>query len=76
MKKKAISRYFIKTAFCLCVFSVLCLSGCMNGPGETSDEIQRRRVRVLKTNTSQIQDDVDAVIMLDKPSKLSDKPTR
>jgi len=53
----------------------LSLAGC-SSPGETSDEINVRHQRVLRNDLQQIQDDVDAVFMLDKPSRISDKPVR
>jgi len=63
---------------CLCVLclTVACLSGCLSSPGETSSEIHRKHMNVIKTNVLQMQDDVDAVLHLEQPTKLSDKYVR
>jgi len=54
-----------------------CLVGCNRGtPAETAAEVHRRHVDVMRTNASEMQDDLDAVFMLDKPSKLSDRHVR
>lgn len=63
---------------CLCVLCLMaaCLGGCLSSPGETSREIHRKHMNVINTNFLQIQDDVDAVLHLDEPVKLSDKHIR
>ena len=67
----------IGAALCLCILwvAVFCLLGC-SSPGETPSEIHKKHVRTLKNNTLQIQDDIDSVFLIDKPSKLSEKITR
>ena len=51
----------------------VCMSGCgMHGQGETAAEGSRRHRRILDNNTQQLADDIDMVLMLDKPSKLSE----
>ena len=75
MKKKTNMKCYMALS-CLCVLCIIWLAGCFNGTGETSSEISRRRKRVIKNNALQIQDDVDAVLLLDKPTKLSDKIQR
>ena len=54
---------------------VLSTSGCMNWttPGETSAESRRRRERILRANTQAMVSDTEAVLMLDRPSKLTDR---
>jgi len=76
MKKSSFARS-LKCLFCLCVLLLwTCwLAGC-SAPGETSSEVHRRHKRVLKNNLQQAQDDIDAVFLIDKPSKLSDKVVR
>lgn len=76
MKNVLFSRYF-RVTVCICVLScmVLCIMGC-GSPGETRSEVNRRHKNAMRTNQLQIQDDLDAVFMLDSPSKLSDKLTR
>jgi hypothetical protein len=41
--------------------------------GETKAEAHRRHSRTLRLNTQQIGDDIDMVLMLDKPSGLTDR---
>jgi len=74
--KNTVSNY-INAAFCLCVClsMCVCLWGC-RGAGETASEVNIRHKHIIRTNTSMIQDDVDALMLLDKPSKLSDKMVR
>ena len=52
------------------------VSGCMAGAGETKAEIARRHNHIMKSNMSLIQDDIDAILMLDKGSKTSEKTVR
>lgn len=59
------------------VLGVLVLStvGCKSWttPGETSAEARRRRDRIVRANSEQMVSDIEAVLMLDRPSKLSDR---
>lgn len=55
---------------------VMTASGCMNGAGETKAEIARRHDHVLKTNMLLVQEDVDAILMLDRPSRNTRKFVR
>ena len=67
-----------RIAFSLCVLCMitLYLVGCMSAPGQTSDEVQIKQMRTLKSNTKQLQDDIDTLYLLDRPSRLSDKAIR
>jgi hypothetical protein len=49
--------------------------GCnsLSQPGETAAEGNRRHNRVARINQQEMMADVDAVLMLDEPSRLSDK---
>jgi len=77
MKNAAILKCFgYVSCTCFLCLTLLCLGGCLSSPGETSSEIHRKHMNVIKTNTLQIQDDVDAVLQLDRPSRLSDKYIR
>lgn len=52
----------------------LVLSGCnWQQPGETSKEVSRGHARTLRLNTQQMTADIDSVLLLDKPSTLTDK---
>jgi len=42
-------------------------------PGETFAEGQRRHKRVLRINNQEMMEDIDKVLMLDRPSRLTDK---
>jgi len=41
--------------------------------GETAAESQRRHKRVLRINRQEMMADIDKFLLLDKPSKLTDK---
>lgn len=58
-------------ALMLCVMTLLSV-GCA-GMGETRAEARRRHSRVLRLNTGQLGSDIDMVLLLDKPSMLTDK---
>ena len=42
-------------------------------PGETAAEGQRRHLRNARLNQQEMMADMDKVLLLDKPSKLTDK---
>ena len=75
MKRNTIIMY--SGLFCVALAVLMTVSGCaIDGAGETKAEIARRHDHIRKTNMSLIQDDIDAVLMLDKPSKTSEKFVR
>ena len=41
--------------------------------GETAAEGRRRHKRALRINNQQLMEDLDTLMLLDKPSKLTDK---
>ncbi len=50
------------------------LSGCAwDQLGETTAEGHRRHKRVLRINRQEMLADIDRVLLLDKPSRLTDK---
>ena len=60
-------------AIILCVF-IFVLSGCSSEQmGETEAEGHRRHVRNLRINNQQMMEDIDTFLLLDEPSRLSDK---
>ncbi|MCK4998414.1 MAG: hypothetical protein KAS23_02725 [Anaerohalosphaera sp.] len=75
--KKTISNY-TRLVLCLCVaiLALSCLTGCQAGAGETRAEVNRRHGRVFNTGMLRIQDDVDSLFLLDRPTRLSDKYVR
>jgi len=54
---------------------ILFISGC-SSLGETGSERTRRWKEITKSNMGQIADDVDAFLLLDKRSKLTDRLIR
>ena len=77
MRKHHISRH-VRLVLCLFVLSMVvsCLAGCAGAPGLTAEEVHRRHVDYKTTSILQMQDDIDALLMIDRPSRLSDKITR
>jgi len=55
--------------FLLSIFA----TGCGAGLGETTAEANRRRQRVLRINVGQMITDIDRILMLDEPSRLTDR---
>jgi hypothetical protein len=69
-----------KASFLVVLGGVLCaliiwLGGCgyFAQPGETTAEGHRRHLRNLSVNQQQLIQDLDRIMLSDKPSKLSDK---
>jgi hypothetical protein len=61
------------TVVVLCLLGLL-LSGCSwQHPGETAREVNRRQERTLRLNNQMLLSDIDRVLMLDRPSHLTDK---
>jgi len=65
---------------CKVILSVILLvlvfvpCGCSSQqPGETVAEGHRRHQRVVRINQQEMMADIDMVLMLDQPSKLTDK---
>jgi hypothetical protein len=50
------------------------LGGCtVSQPGETTADGHRRHLRTLRINQQEMMADIDKVLLLDKPSKLTEK---
>ena len=70
---KSVSIFKVIVIIILCVFVFLPL-GCGSWqPGETAAESKRRHKRVLRINRQEMMADIDKVLLLDKPSKLTEK---
>jgi hypothetical protein len=64
-------RLFAAVALCMLGMA---LSGCSwQHPGETAKEVSRRHDRVLRLNNQMMLSDIDRVLLLDRPSHLTDK---
>ena len=73
MKSVSVSISKVILSVILLVFLVL-HSGCSSQQlGETAAEGSRRHKRVTRINQQGMMADIDTVLMLDKPSKLTDK---
>jgi len=57
----------------LCTFVFLPFGCSSQQPGETLAEGQRRHKRNLRINQQEMMADIDRVLLLDRPSRLSDK---
>lgn len=67
------SREFLGYLAVVAVILILMVGGCGAGLGETSAEASRRRERVLRVNFRQMITDIDRVLMLDQPSRLTER---
>lgn len=60
---------------CALFVAAALFSGCA-APGETKAEVRQRHCVIVKTQNKQIQSDWDALLLLNKSSKLSDRYIR
>ncbi len=72
MSNRLVSKVLIFTA--VSAFLVF-LSGC-GAPGKSAQEIHRAHMRYLRTEMLMMQDDIDSFMMIDRPSRLSDRAVR
>ncbi len=63
----------VTSLFLLAVLLVASGCGSYAQPGETAAERSRRHRRILRVNHSQMMDDIDKLLNLDRPSRLSDR---
>jgi len=73
---KSISFFVVKVILTVIVFVfVLLPSGCNSYEqmGETAAEGRRRHIRNSRLNQQELMADLDAFMLTDKPSKLTDK---
>jgi hypothetical protein len=71
---KSISAWKVIQVVILCALFLMPL-GCSSYEqmGETAAEGRRRHERVLRLNNQGMMEDLDSFMLLDKPSKLTDK---
>ncbi len=62
-------KLILALALCAMVFH---LAGCAQ-PGETQAEGYRRHKRASRINQQQMVEDLDTIMLTDKPTRLSDK---
>ncbi len=58
---------------CLLFVAAFVLTGCLEQPGEIEAKGHRRHLRNLSLNNQNMMSDIDRVLLIDKPSTLSDK---
>ena len=73
MKKTYVFVCKVILAVFLCVLVFLPYGCSFQQPGETVAEGNRRHKRILRINQQEMMADIDQVLLLDKPSKLTDK---
>lgn len=73
---KNISSFICNVILGITLYALICLPfGCgfWDQPGETWAEGDRRHQRVIRINRQEMMGDIDRAMLLDKPSKLTDK---
>jgi hypothetical protein len=76
--KQGVSRYNLRALVLALILGALVVLSCGCGswwtyPGETAAEGNRRHKRVVKNNFEEMRADIDTVLLLDRPSMLTDK---
>jgi len=68
--------FFVNTLLVMC-FVVICLTvfGC-HGLGETADERSQDHARQKRLHKQMLVDDVDAILLKDRPQRLSEYTVR
>ncbi len=69
-------RVSVVTVLLVLLLGAICLSwGCafFDQPGETAAEGHRNHLRMLNVNRQEMMADIDKALLLDRPSKLTDK---
>ena len=74
--KRTSSVFTIVLVLCLLVMMISLLTGCSGAPGMTSKAVDRRHIQSLYTDWLLFQEDVDALLMIDRPSRLTPIYTR
>ena len=73
MKSVSFSVCSIILSIILCVLVFLPYGCAFDQLGETTAEGHRRHKRVLRINRQEMMADIDRLLLLDEPSKLTDK---
>lgn len=68
----SVCKVVLIAAFLVLVFMPLGCSS-FSQPGETAAEGSRRHDRIARINQQEMMADIDKTLLLDQPSKLSDK---
>ena len=71
---KSVSLCKVIFAVMLCALTFLPCGGCSSSHlGETSAEVNRRHRRALRIDSQEMMADIDRALLLDSPSRLTDK---
>jgi hypothetical protein len=76
MKSVSLCKVLLGIVLWVLVFLPCGCSSFFEQPGETVAETRRRHKRVTRINNQTMMADIDKVLLLDKPSKLTDKRIR
>jgi hypothetical protein len=76
MKSPFLMRRLCWVAAMLVVMSALLVVAGCGTVGESPDEVRVKHDRMINNNLGRIQDDVDAVFLLDRPGRMSEQPVR
>lgn len=71
-----IKRLYKLAVFGLVLFGIGLLAGCSGAPGVTVKEVDQRHYRAIHSNWLMFQDDIDSILLLDSPSRLTPLYTR
>ena len=72
MKSVSVCKVILPVILLVLVFMPFGCSS-FSQPGETAAEGHRRHQRMARINQQEMMADIDAVLMLDEPSRLTDK---
>lgn len=71
---KSVSFSICKVILVVVLLSLVFMTfGCTSQPGETAAEGSRRHDRVARINQQELMEDIDTFLLIDQPSKLTDK---
>lgn len=70
MRSVSISKIILIVILCSFIFTLV--SGCSQ-PGLTSADVHRKHLRTLRINQQEMNADIDKTLLLDEPSKLTEK---
>ena len=71
MGNKNRKRVTILLSLCLAMLLISLMAGCMGSPGMTAKDIDRRHYHALYSDWLMFQDDIDSILMIDRPSRLT-----
>lgn len=77
-KGTVMRRIVVRSVLAVLLFALVwSVCGCsMSQLGETTAEGHRRHVRMIRMNHQELWEDLDTLLLLDKPSKLSERTIR